>query len=146
MQSQQLMPLEMQHHINAFSVSKCYVNVLVKTPYNASFMHLVTSDVQSVSATITGESTIRIQCLFIRGSDAIGCKVLLVSNCFNSSDVHINITKIDAKASEQLNLPQNALCYHKLIAFDIEFNNTISDLGIEGSIESITSDVHAGNT
>ena len=125
-------------------IKTCHYDVLHY--FVSRIIIIVTSDVQSVRATITEESTVRIQCLFIHGSDTIGCKVILVSNCFNSSDVHINITKIDTKASEELELPQLALCYHKVIAYDIEFNNTISDLGIEGSIEFLTSDAHAGNT
>ena len=105
-------------------------------------MYLVTSDVQRVSATITGESTIRIQCLFLIRSDAIGCKVVLVSNCSNDSDMYTNITK--TKAFKQLTLPRNVSCYHKVIAYDIEVNNTISDLGIEGSIEHFTRDADSG--
>ena len=45
------------------------------------FMYVVTSDVQAVNATVVGESTIDIQCWFIHGSDALGCKVVLVSDC-----------------------------------------------------------------
>ena len=115
--------------------------------YFVSYIHnIVTSDVQRVSANITGESTIRIQCLFIRGSDAIGCKVVLVSDCSNYRDMHTNITKreTDTKASEQLNLRQNVFCYHKVIAYDIDVNNTIRDLGIEGLIQPLTSDANSG--
>ena len=45
-----------------------------------------TSDVQAVNATVVGESTIDIQCWFIHGSDALGCKVVLVSDCPNAND------------------------------------------------------------
>ena len=40
----------------------------------------VASDIQAVNATVVGESTIDIQCWFIHGSDALGCKVVLVSD------------------------------------------------------------------
>ena len=40
---------------------------------------LDSTDVQSVNATVVGESTIDIQCWFIHGSDTLGCKMVLVS-------------------------------------------------------------------
>ena len=38
---------------------------------------IVTSDIQAVSASVVDESTIDIQCWFIHGSDALGCKMVL---------------------------------------------------------------------
>ena len=77
------------------------------------FMYLVTSDVQAVSATVVGESTIDIQCWFIHGSDALGCKVVLVSDCPNVSDVHANLSRSDMSASGQLTtFPAIIECLH----------------------------------
>ena len=108
-------------------------------------LHTVdTLDVQSINATVVGESTIDIQCHFIHGSDALGCKVVLVSNCSNISDIHTNISKGKTSASKQLTLTDNISCYHQMFAFDIEVNNTISNLFIEGMITHTTSAVRAG--
>ena len=49
-------------------------------------------------------------------------------------------------ASKQLTLTHHISCYHQVFAFDIDVNNTISHLSIEGEIKHITSDVHAGIT
>ena len=49
-----------------------------------------------------GESTIDIQCWFIHGSDALGYKVVLVSDCPNISDVHVNLSRSYMSASGQL--------------------------------------------
>ena len=106
------------------------------------FMYLVTSDVQAVSATVVGESTIDIQCWFIHGSDALGCKVVLVSDCPNVSDVHANLSRSDMSASGQLSLTHNISCYHRVFAFNIDVNNTISYLTIEGMIKPMESDVY----
>ena len=77
------------------------------------FMYLATSDVQAVNATVVGESTIDIQCWFIHGSDALGCKVVLVSDCPNISDVHVNLSRSDMSASGQLTtLPAIIECLH----------------------------------
>ena len=106
------------------------------------FMYLVTSDVQSVSASVVGESTIDIQCWFIHGSDALGCKVVLVSDCPSISDVHANLSRSDMSASGQLSLTYNISCYHRVFAFNIDVNNTISTLTIEGMIKPMEGGVY----
>ena len=108
-------------------------------------LFLVTSDVQTVNATVLNKSTVNIQCWFIHGSDALGCKVVLVSDCPNVSNVHANLSRSDMSASGQLSLTHNISCYHLVLAFDIDVNNTISDLTIEGDIKPSKSDVYVGN-
>ena len=110
------------------------------------FMYIVTPDVQSVNAIVVGESTIDIQCLFVHGSDALGCKVVLVSDCPNISDVHANLSRSDMSASGQLSLVHNISCYHRVYAFGIDVNNTIiNSLSIEAMIKSMEDFVHTGN-
>ena len=109
---------------------------------NYIFMYLVTSDVQAVNATVVVESIIDIQCWFIHGSDALRCKVVLVSDCPNISDVHANLSRSDMSASGQLGLIHNISCYLRMFAFDIDVNNTISSLTIEGTIRPMIGSVH----
>ena len=90
-----------------------------------------------------GESTIDIQCWFIHGSDALGCKVVLVSDCPNISDVHANLSRSNMLASGQLSLTYNISCYQRVFAFDINVNNTISNLAIEGSKNNCRLCVHS---
>ena len=105
------------------------------------YVFAVTSDVQSVSAIAVDESTIAIQCLFIHGSDALGCKVVLVSNCTNVRNICTIITRSSStmitSASRRLSLTHNISCYHKLLAFGIDINDTISNLTIEGIIYTL---------
>ena len=69
------------------------------------FTTIDTSDVQSVNnAAVVGESTVDIHCWFIHGSDALGCKVVLVSNC--------SISRSKMYAFKQLTLTDNISCYH----------------------------------
>ena len=105
---------------------------------------IVTADVKAVSAIVVGESTIDIQCWFIHGSDALGCKVVLVSDCPNISDVHANLSRSDMSAIGQLTLTY-IFCYHRVFAFDIDVNNTISNLTVEGVIQPMAGGVYAGN-
>ena len=92
-----------------------------------------------------GESTIDIQCWFIHGSDALGCKVVLVSDCPNISDIHANLSRSDMSAFGQLSLTHNVSCYHRVFAYDIDIKNTIGNLTIEGLIKPMAVGVHAGN-
>ena len=98
----------------------------------------VTSDVQAISATAVGESTIDIQCWFIHGSDALGCKIVLVSDCPTVDDEHAILLRSDMSASKQLSLTHNVLCYCRVFAFDIDVNNTLSNLTIEGTVKTVT--------
>ena len=97
-----------------------------------------TSDVQAISATAVGESTIDIQCWFIHGSDALGCKVVLVSDCPSIDDEHSILLRSDMSASGQLSLTHNVSCYHRVFAFDIDVNNTLSNVTIEGTVKTVT--------
>ena len=125
------MRLEILHHIKMEKYSVSCINYYTLCITDYVFMYLVTSDVQAVNATAVGESTIDIQCWFIHGSDALGCKVVLVSDCPNISDVHANLSRSNMSASGQLN---NIACYQRVFAFYIDVNNTISNLTIEGNI------------
>ena len=104
------------------------------------YFYIDTSDVQSVNATVVDESTIDIQCLFIHGSDALGCKVVFISHCQNVRDMHANLSRSDVSASGRLILALIISCYHKVLAFDIDINNTIGNLSVEleGKINQLT--------
>ena len=114
---------------------------------NSFFCYFIidTSDIQFVSAKIVGESTIDIQCLFIHGSDALGCKVVLISDCPNISDVDANLSRSAMLVIGQLTITHNISCYHRVFAFDIDVNNTVSNLTIEGMIKPMAGGVHIGN-
>ena len=103
---------------------------------------LVTSDVQAVNVTVVDESAVAVQCLFIHGSDALGCNVVLVSKCQNVRDVQANLSRSDIFSFGQLNLTHSITCYHEVFAFDINVNNTFSNLSIEGKIHTTTHNVH----
>ena len=72
---------------------------------------LVTSDVQSVTATVVGEYTIDIQCLFIHGSDAVGCKVVLVSDHPGVNNETKTLIRRNTFAFAQLKLTHQLGCY-----------------------------------
>ena len=74
------MPLEMLHHIKMELSSVSYCNYIPCILLLSYIMHLDTFDVQSINATVVDEYAIDIKCHFIHGSDALGCKVVLVSD------------------------------------------------------------------
>ena len=96
---------------------------------------LDSTDVQSVNATVVGESTIDIQCWFIHGSDALGCKVVLVSEYKDEAVIIIERNNSITSASGTFNLTHQNSCYSRVLAFDIEHNKTISNLSIEGNLQ-----------
>ena len=100
----------------------------------------VTSDVQAISATAVGESTIDIQCWFIHGSDALGCKIVLVSDYPSVNNEQTMLLRSNTSASGRLNLTHKVFCYHRVFAFDIDVNNTLSNLTIEENLNSTMAD------
>ena len=90
---------------------------------------------QSVNATVVGESTIDIQCLFIHGSDALGCKVVLVSEYKDEVVIIIERNNIITSASGTFSLTNQVSCYSRVLVFDIKYNNTISNLFVEGNLQ-----------
>ena len=83
--------------------------------------------------------SISVECHFINGSDAQGCKVVVVSDhpsVGNITAMLIRHNESDTTASGQVNLTYHIDCYHYVLAFDIEANGTISSLATKGEIES----------
>ena len=72
-----------------------------------------------------GESTIDIQCLFIHGSDAVGCKVVLVSDHpgVNNETETLIRRSTSEYALGYLELMQKIGCYQRVIAYAIDMNN-----------------------
>ena len=99
-------------------------------------LYIATSDVQSVSVTLVDESTTTFHCIFIHGSDALGCKVVLVSDNPGINSETMNISRNYKSAQKTVNITQPLSCYSRMFAFDIEFNGTISNLTIEGQIST----------
>ena len=84
--------------------------------------------------------TYDIHCLFINGSDARGCQVVLVSEHAGIENVTEDFTRSNTLynlfVQEKLNISSPVSCYQKLLGFDIEINYTIGDLAIEGNLTS----------
>ena len=77
--------------------------------------------------------SIDIECHFIHGSDALGCKVVLVSDYQLINDETMNISRNEniMSAQRMSSLTELSSCYSRVFAFDIEVNGTISNLAIE---------------
>ena len=91
---------------------------------------------QSVSVVFVDKSTVTFQCTFIHGSDALGCKVVLVSDNPEVDNETVNISRNYKSAQKAVNLTKPYSCYSRMFAFDIEFNGTSGDLTIEGQIST----------
>ena len=87
-----------------------------------------------------GESTIDIQCWFIHGSDALGCKVVLVRDCPNISNVHANLSRSIMSATGQLTTFPAIIEYMHLILMSTTV--LVSNLTIEGDIKPLKSNAY----
>ena len=77
------------------------------------------------------EKFLSIECHFINGSDAQGCKIVVVSDHSSVGNITAMLTRhneSDSTASGQVNLTYHIDCYHHVLAFDVEANGTISSL------------------
>ena len=128
----------MQHQLKVFLVS---INIHVLAVDNLFLLTTVTSDVQSVTATVVGESTIDIQCLFIHGSDAVGCKVVLVSDHPGVNNETAILIRKNASASASLKPTHQVDCYQRVLAYSIDVNNIINNIFIEGKLNSRTNSI-----
>ena len=105
------------------------------------------SDLQDVTLTVVGESTVDIQCLFISGSDAVGCKVVVVSDHQGINNETVNLTRNNTSAYGQLNLTHKAYCYHRLLAHTITTDHQIvSTFFLKKTISVETNIVCSGKT
>ena len=104
----------------------------------------VTSDVQSVNATVVGESTIDIQCLFIHGSDVVGCKVVLVSDHPGVNNETEILIRKNTSASAQLKFTHHVDCYQRVLAYSINVDNSTSDFKIVKMLNFGTNNVCTG--
>ena len=104
----------------------------------------VTSDVQSVNATVVRESTIDIQCLFIHGSDAVGCKVVLVSYQQNVNNETATLLRKNSSAFAQLNLMNDIVCYDQVLAYTIDAHNITTSFFIQKRFTFETGTVCSG--
>ena len=102
----------------------------------------MTSDVQFISAEAVGDYVCAVKCQFINGSDALGCKVHLVSDHPNVETVVESLIRENDSISSshpikrELTLPHPVSCYRHVLAFDIENDNNISEFAINGSLST----------
>lgn len=111
-----------------------------------NYTHSETADVRAVMAAIIDESTIEVQCHFIPGSDAMGCEVVLDSECLSVADEHVNISRSSRtlSLSKNLSMVHNTSCFIRVFAYDIDVNNTISNLSIVGEVKPLAQSFHTG--
>ena len=120
----------------------CSGDLPQKVLHNA-YLCSVTLDVQAVQATVIDKSAIEVQCLFIPGSDALGCHVVFESECSPVVDPYVNISRsTDTPVSKMLIIHQEVSCFQHVFAYDIDANDTISNLSVIGRVEPLVHNTH----
>ena len=67
-----------------------------------------------------------VQCVFITGSNAQGCMVVLVGELENIT------ANLEQNGSKVLNVSHPLSCYHEIFAFDIESDGSVGTLAVPG--------------
>ena len=88
-----------------------------------------TTDVQHVNVTLLSDISFRIECVFISGSDAEGCWVVLVGDFHNHT---LNLTRTNNSVITRVDY--HVSCYKEVIGFDIESDGSVGTLAIPGKI------------
>ncbi len=94
----------------------------------------MTSDVEEIRLCLVKNTTYSIQCSYISGSNTRGCVFTLVSGVEGVA----NITGIINRTSSEgvrIEVP-NIGFYRKVLAFDLESDNTTGTLPVRGSIKT----------
>ena len=90
-----------------------------------------TTDVQDVIAVSAGNNSLTVQCVFVTGSTARGCMVVLVGQSHN---IIVNLARYGLCAIS-VGLSQ-ATCITEVIGYDIESDGTVGTLAIKGVLLS----------
>ena len=102
----------------------------------------MTSDIQFISAEAVGNYVCAVECHFINGSDALGCKLHLVSDHPTVETVVESLIRENDTISNshlikrELTLPHPVSCYRRVLAFDIENDSNISEFAINRNLSS----------
>ena len=95
-----------------------------------------TTDVQMVSAVpLEDDHTLMLQCLFVNGSDAIGCLVVLqFKGDANSTSENLKREGVDMSAMKVMNLTESTACIREIFGYDIESNGSVGTLAVPGEL------------
>ena len=94
------------------------------------------SDLKSFHVMKKGNRTLSFQCHFINGTDALGCKIVLVSNNNRVDNFSTTFYRKNSKLilHEEVNVSEDLSCYHSVFGFDVESDNSTSDLALPGDL------------
>lgn len=79
-------------------------------------------------------NALRVRCEFVLGSDANGCMVVLLGDDSNHTRKIIK-TSNDTTLTELMSIIYPSQCYHSVVAFDIESDDSIGQLPVPGYLE-----------
>ena len=81
------------------------------------------------------DNTVKLQCMFVTGSDAIGCQVILqLVGQAGSSTENLTRENTHTSAMKVVKLTESSTCISEIFAFDIDFNESVGSLPIPGKL------------
>ena len=82
---------------------------------------------------LVDEFTLNVQCMFIMGSDSLGCYIQVKSNQSNVNSVNATLSRTQGatNASGHFNVTHKSQCYDRVLAFNIDKRNITSNFSVE---------------
>ena len=95
-----------------------------------------TTDVQVVRAVqLEDNHTFMLQCLFVNGTDAVGCLVVLqFIGDANSTSENLKREGMDMCAMKVVNLTKSTAGIREIFGYDIESNGSVGTLAVPGEL------------
>ena len=81
------------------------------------------------------DNTFRIQCEFLSGSTALGCLVVLISDAENTT---ARLMRDADEAEMDISVTYSTSCYKKVVAYDVEYDESVGNLAIPGVLIKVT--------
>ena len=127
--------IEVFNSVGNISTSKRKICELATKPYIMSSCFFTdTTDVQNITATLLKDMyTYTLQCIFVTGSNARGCVVVLVSKFHNTS---VNLTREDSCVSVTVNVTATSSNIYQVFGFDIESDGSVRTIAVPGGLLS----------
>ena len=86
---------------------------------------------------VKGQQAFHVQCVFIEGSDAQGCMIVLMGTYDNTTAIISRRYQGSGSANATVNVAEPVSCYHEVYAFDIEHDGGVGTLAVPGRLSPV---------
>ena len=74
-----------------------------------------------------------VHCVYLTGSNAKGCSVVIASESYHVNNITVNLTK-DGNATQVVHSTLPTSCYNRVFGFDIEYDGSVAAVAVPGNL------------